>query len=308
MGGIGSERQVSLESGRCVVGALTTAGYAAFGWDCTPGCLDILDSESVDVYFVALHGEFGEDGQLQVLLEEKGCIYTGSTSQTCKLAFDKMASKQHIEQVGVNTPLARAFFQTSDISTCVDQAVGWGGRWVVKPVRQGSSVGVHIVDHRDALADTCCTVLQDYGSGMIEQFIAGRELTVGFVDHQVLPVLEIRPYTPFYDFHAKYEDHRTEFLFDSVEPEVTSLVTETTLTCIKALGLRHFGRIDFILSEDGTLYTLEANAIPGLTSHSLLPKAAARAGMSMGTLCTRIVHAAYEEQPCKASLDVSSGT
>ncbi len=308
MGGVGSERQISLQSGGCVADALARAGFAVTGWDCTPDHLDILNSDSVDVFFVTLHGEFGEDGQLQQLLEDKGCVYTGGAPEACRLAFDKMAGKELFARAGVNTPRARAFSQDPEIPACVDQAGNWGRRWVVKPVRQGSSVGVHIVEHRDALAHTCRRVLQDYGPGMIEQFIAGREFTVGIVDHQVLPVIEIRPHAQFYNYQAKYEDDLTEFLFDSLEPALVSLVSDAALTCMKALGLRHCARIDFILGDEGRPYALEANAIPGLTSHSLLPKAAARAGMSMEALCTRIVHAAWTGQPCRTSLDISSGS
>ena len=154
---------------------------------------------------------------------------------------------------------------------------------------------------------------------MIEEFISGREVTVSILENKALPIIEIRPKSAIYDYHAKYIDSRTEFLFDTVAPVLAEKIKTDAVTCFKALGLRHFARIDFILSDDRLPYVLEANTIPGLTSHSLVPKAARKAGLSMTDLCLRIIDAAikdrkesYSKKPQALTgiktLDTSKGT
>jgi D-alanine-D-alanine ligase len=294
MGGIGREREVSIQSGANAVGALTQAGYLAQAWDVGPDRLEVLDDASTDVFFLALHGAFGEDGQLQEILEKKGCTYTASGPQACRLSFDKVATKQRFLEVGVETPRFLEFTrQTSpaQLKTALD---GMGPRVVVKPIRQGSSVGVTILDSSDRVPATCQQTLAEFGDCMVEQFIAGREVTVGVLLGRPLPVIEIRPVKGFYDYHAKYVDDHTQYLFGTLPSATERSLHVQALKAFDALGLRHLARIDFILDVNGTAYALEANAIPGMTSHSLLPKAAAQVGLSMPELCSQVVMAAYE--------------
>jgi len=293
MGGIGQERDISIQSGRCVAEALERAGLNVVTADIRPDSMNILEDNSIDVFFIALHGKFGEDGQLQQILEDKSLVYTGSGPIASRLAFDKMASKRAFAQAGVATASAIEFNADTDISQLESQLSQLGDKFVVKPVMQGSSVGVSIVSSRHEAIAAARKVLEEFGDCMIEKFVPGREVTVGVLCGQPLPIIEIRAQTGFYDYHAKYQDLRTEFLFDTIaDPAIVRNVEAAGVDCFNALGCRHFARADFIQSPDGTPYVLEVNTIPGFTTHSLLPKAAAKAGFSMSDLCIKIVEAA----------------
>ena len=292
-GGIGAERDVSLQSGRCVAEAMQQAGFGVVSADVRPDSLDILQDQSIDVFFPALHGQFGEDGQLQQILEDNGLLYTGSGPAASRLAFDKMASKKLFEQAGVPTPAVIEFSAGSDTRRIRKQLQHLAKKYVVKPVRQGSSVGVSIVSSADEALTTAQRTLAEFGDCMIEQFIPGREFTVGILCGKALPIIEIRTQNSFYNYQAKYVDEETQFLFDSIEDAAAvARLSRSAVDCFNALGCRHFARIDFILSEEAVPYALEVNTIPGFTSHSLLPKAAAKSGLSMSQLCTKIVETA----------------
>ena len=292
-GGIGAERQVSIQSGRCVAEALEQAGFCVVSADVRPDELDVLQDGSIDVFFPALHGQFGEDGQLQQILEDNSLVYTGSGPAASRLAFDKLASKKLFERAGVATPRVIELSADSDVRRIDKQLRRLGKKYVVKPVRQGSSVGVSIVSSADEALATAQRTLAEYGDCMIEQFVPGREFTVGILCDLALPIIEIRTQNSFYNYQAKYIDEGTQFLFDSIDdPAVAARISRAAMDCFNALGCRHFARIDFILSEDAVPYALEVNTIPGFTSHSLLPKAAAKTGLSMRELCAKIVEAA----------------
>ena len=293
-GGIGSEREISLQSGRCVAEALKEAGFEVVKADIRPDNLEILDDSSVDVFFPALHGIFGEDGQLQQILEDRSLLYAGSGPEASKAAFDKMTSKKLFEQAGVATPAAIEFGPETDIGLLEEQLRDFAHKYVIKPVRQGSSVGVSIVSTPHEAVVTARKTLSKYGDCMIEEFVPGMEVTVGILHGRPLPIIEVRTQGSFYDYHAKYVDEKTEYLFDTItDTAMAANVSRAAVECFNALGCRHFARIDFILSDEKIAYVLEANTIPGFTSHSLLPKAAAKAGLSMSDLCAEIVEAAY---------------
>lgn len=293
-GGIGSERDISLQSGECVSAALREAGFEVVTADIRPDNLDILNDTSIDVFFPALHGLFGEDGQLQQILEDKSLTFTGSGAAASKLAFDKMASKMIFEDAGASTPSAVEFDSETNIALLEEQLLNLADKYVVKPIRQGSSVGVSIVSTPSQAVNIAEQTYSEFGDCMIEQFIQGREITVGILHDQPLPIIEVRPKRGFYDYHAKYLDDQTEYLFDTI-PDVTltANINQAAINCFNALDCRHFARVDFLLGNDLTAYVLEINTIPGFTSHSLLPKAAAKAGLSMSDLCSDIVEAAY---------------
>ena len=288
-GGIGSERDVSLRSGKCVAQAMEDAGVGVVVSDIAPDRLEILEDESIDVFFIALHGEFGEDGQLQQILEDRSLVYTGSGPAASRLAFDKVASKKKFAQAGVAVAKGIEF----DSNTDVEHISLLGDKYVIKPIRQGSTIGVTIADEpKEALA-AGRKCLDEFGDCMIEEFIAGREITVGVLNGQVLPIIEIKSKSGFYDYQAKYVDEQTEFLFDTIEDaSLIKRINTAAMDCFNALGCRHFARVDIILSENGTPYALEVNNIPGFTTRSDLPKAAARIGISMSDMCLRIVGAA----------------
>lgn len=294
MGGVGSEREISLQSGGNVAAALRGAGFDVVEFDIAPDRLGILDDASVDVFYPVLHGEFGEDGQLQEILEGMGLVYVGSDSRSSRLAFDKIASKEAFRAGGVRVARDVCITSGGDLEGLCDKLAKVGERFVVKPIREGSSVGVEIVSGHAEAAAAGAKCFEKYGECMIEEFIAGREITVGILNGRALPVIEIRSKMQFYDYHAKYVDDATEYLFDTiVDSEVVAMVQATAVKCFEVLGCRHLGRVDMIIDDDGE-YVLEINTLPGFTSHSLLPMAGAKAGYPASELCREIVEAALE--------------
>ena len=293
-GGIGAERDISLQSGQCVSQALKSAGFNVITADIQPDNLDILEDSTIDVFFPALHGEFGEDGRLQQILKDKSLVYTGSGPTASKLAFDKIASKKLFSKAAVTTPEAVEFNTESDISQIEKRLKYFKDGYVIKPINKGSSVGVNIVTDLQQALSTARQILDEFGDCMIEQFIPGREITVGILKESTLPIIEIRSQTGFYDYQAKYIDEQTEYLFDTIkDTDLIAKIEQYAMDCFCALGCRHFARVDFILSEQEIPYVLEINTIPGFTTHSLLPKAAAKADLTMSDLCSKIVEAAY---------------
>jgi D-alanine-D-alanine ligase len=296
-GGVGSERAVSLLSGENICNALKRGRANAILHDINPEELSILDDKSIDVFFLALHGQFGEDGQLQSILEQKRLAFTGSGSSASRLSFDKIATKDVCRRAGLTVAKQIILNGTENVDALASQLKAMAPKVVVKPIRQGSSVGVEVhADSRQA-AEAAMRCRTTYGDCMIEQFIAGREMTVGLLDGRALPVLEIRPKTKFYDYQAKYEDDATEYLFDTLsDAALVRRLQKDGETAFAALGCRHLGRVDFILTGDGTPYLLEMNTLPGFTSHSLLPMAAKKAGIAVEELCRQIAVAAWNDK------------
>ncbi len=294
-GGIGAERQISLQSGKCVEEALKAANVNVSVYDVAPGSLGVLEDKDIDVFFLALHGPFGEDGQLQQILEDKRLVYTGSGPMASRLAFDKMASKEAFTAAGLKVAKAVEFRKESNTLKLEKELAKFSNIFVVKPIRQGSSVGVSIVNGINgaiAAAEECVT---NFGDCMLEEFIPGKEITVGVLAGRTLPLIEIRPQNSFYDYHAKYVDDRTQYLFDTIaDAAVVAEIEKAAMVCFDTLGCRHFARVDFILGDDNIPYPLEVNTIPGLTTHSLIPKAAGKAGMTMSDLCLKIIRIAME--------------
>jgi D-alanine-D-alanine ligase len=293
MGGGGEERDISLQSGNCVAQALRQVGLNVIDADIRPDNMSILDKERLDVCFIALHGEFGEDGQLQQMLEDRSLVYTGSGPEASRLAFDKWASKRCFIRAGVATPRAIRFDVSQETPQFDKTLSELGDKLVVKPLRQGSTIGVSIVDDAASALDAARKCSGQFGDCMIEQYIPGTEITVGVLQDRALPIIEIRSKTGFYDYEAKYLDDRTEFLFDTInDPALVAEIEAAALSCFRALGCRNFARVDFILSDEQRIHALEVNTIPGFTSHSLLPRAAARTGLQMPQLCLQIIRAA----------------
>jgi D-alanine-D-alanine ligase len=285
-----------------VAEALAAGGFDVVESDIRPDDMSVLDRDDIDVFFLALHGRFGEDGRLQQVMEDRGLIYTGCGPEASRLAFDKVASKRLFAEAGVDVAPSIEFTSSDDFDRLPQRLASLGSRFVVKPIREGSSVGVHIVDGPAEAATCARAVYGEFGDGMIEAFISGCEITVGVLDRQTLPIIEIRSKSGFYDYQAKYVDEQTEYLFDTIaEPETVAKASRAALVCFDALGCRDFARVDFIVTADGTPYALEVNTIPGFTSHSLLPKAAAKTGLSMSDLCGRIVRTAFSAKSSAAN-------
>ena len=300
-GGVGAEREVSIQSGENVADALRVAGLDVVMADISPDDMSALADDSIGVFFVVLHGRFGEDGQLQQILEDRALVYTGSGPTASELAFDKIASKKLFGRIGVNTPTAIEFKADSDVQQIAKQLKRLADKYVVKPITQGSSVGISIIAEPSEAVAEAQKCLVEFGDCMIEEFIAGQQITVGILCGEPLPIIEIRTERDFYDYQAKYIDEQTEYLFDTIDDTaLAEKIKAAAVECFNSLGMKDFGRVDFILGDDGVAYVLEANTIPGLTTHSLLPKAAAKAGFSMGDLCVKIIEAALESKKLKS--------
>ncbi len=289
LGGPSEEREVSLNSGRAVASALRRCGHRVTASDISPDDLSAL-GRSADLIFIALHGGFGEDGQLQAILEEQRLPYVGSNAAASRLAMDKAASKQRFTDCGIPTPAYEVVHAAQ-----INQAVNcWKLPTVIKPVDQGSSVDTIIARDAFGFQSAVERVVRKYGSCLIDEYIKGPELTVGILGDDALPVCEIRTPREFYDFRAKYVESTTEYLFDLDLPEaLLNEVQKLSLEAHRALGCTDFSRVDWMVDgASGRPYVLEVNTIPGFTDHSLLPKAAAQVGLSFDQLCQRIVEMA----------------
>jgi D-alanine-D-alanine ligase len=283
MGGFSSEREVSLRSGAAVAQGLRQKGYRVSTVDVSAPRLSL--PPGVDVAFIALHGEFGEDGQVQALLQQEGVPYTGSGPAAARLAFDKVLTKKRLQQQGIATA---EFAVLQRAERC---PLPWPV--VVKPVRQGSSFGVHCVRTTAEWDLALEDALSYNGEVIVEPFIDGKELTVGLIDEEVLPVIEICAPDNNYDYRAKYTQGLTKYLVPApLDAQQTARCQLLARQTYQALGARGMGRVDLRLAADNSFYVLELNTIPGFTETSLLPKAALAAGYSFVNLCQRLVELA----------------
>lgn len=285
-GGPSSEREVSLKSGQAVAAALKSLGHEVCLADISPEDLSAL-GRPMDMVFIALHGAFGEDGQLQQILENRHIRYCGSGPQASAMAMDKAMTKTRWMQVGVPTPL----FEVATPENVEQVLAQWTPPAVVKPLCEGSSVDCVIVYEGQNLATPIRKEIEVYGRCMVERFVKGAELTVGVLDNEALPPIQIRPKREFYNYQAKYLDNDTEYLFNIDLPApLLKEICDLSVRAHQSLGCRDFSRVDWIVEEStGRPFALEVNTIPGFTDHSLLPKAAQKAGLSFAQLCQRIV-------------------
>ena len=297
MGGGSRERRVSLASGRAVAKALGGRGHDVRPCDVRPGEVTAELLAGTDVAFLALHGQWGEDGGIQTELEALGACYTGSGPEASRLAMDKVAAKMRFSDAGIPTPAFRVVRQ--DDLAMLRQAMDLlGPKLVVKPVADGSSIGVGIATSWATLRRAARTVWNRGEPALVERCIAGRELTVGILGAEALPIIEIRTPGGWYHYNAKYRSNRTQYIFDHGLPrKVEARVIEVALGAHHALGCRDLSRVDLMLPEEGEPQVLEVNTIPGFTSHSLVPKAAARIGLEFGELCEKIATLALERSP-----------
>ncbi|MEG2236788.1 MAG: D-alanine--D-alanine ligase [Akkermansia sp.] len=288
MGGPGSEREVSLVSGKSVADALRQGGFTQVT-DVDVKGEDIILPEGTQLAFNVIHGTFGEDGQLQALLEQRGMPYTGAGAQSSQLAFDKVKTKKVFIQQSVPTP-------RSEILNCSNgmRLPTFPLPFVVKPACEGSSVGVHIVTQGKDILPSIQDAMKYGKEVLIEEYIKGKELTVGILEGVALPVIHISPRSGFYDLNNKYpwmsQQGGTDYYCPAdLSDEVTQRVQKAALAAYQALGIEVYGRVDVLLSDgDEQPYVLEINTIPGMTPSSLLPKAAKAVGWSFEGLCEKI--------------------
>lgn len=285
-GGPGSEREVSLASALAVVEALHGEVAGVELVDVAGPGFDL--PADTDVAFNVIHGTYGEDGDLQAELEVKGIIYTGARELSSRLAFDKVESKKRFVERGVATPAGCTLTEESA------RPAGISYPCVVKPPSEGSSVGVHIVEGSEQWDEALADAAQYGETVLFEQYIKGKELTVGVVGDEVLPVIHIEPRSGFYDMKNKYpwllDDGGTDYHCPADLPaEVTQQVQDLAWRAHCALGVEVYSRVDLLLDADNQPYVLELNTIPGMTESSLLPKAAKKEGYSFSSLCLKII-------------------
>ncbi|MBS1536699.1 MAG: D-alanine--D-alanine ligase [Bacteroidetes bacterium] len=325
LGGISPERNVSIAGGKAVASALRERGHSVVLIDPSRGAdalvsehiltvpaneqvsedilsiskrellnsMNSLAFDKIDIAFSLLHGNNGEDGLMQALLEARGVPYTGSKVLASALAMDKNASKIMFSAAGIQTPAWAHFFPKDydNIELLSETMEELRGNIVVKPNDQGSTVGLTIVHNDiDAFHKAVLFAGQFSKSVLVEQFIEGRELTVAVLGEEALPIIEIVPDGGFYDYEHKYTKGKTQYICPAeISEDVADFVSNLSVTAHKILGCTAYSRVDFRIDEDNVPFCLEVNTIPGFTSTSLVPMAAAAAGIEFGELCERII-------------------
>jgi len=290
LGGPSAERKVSLNSGAGVVKALRSLGHTVVELD--PETPDWILPPEMDAVFLALHGTYGEDGTVQAQLEKLGVPYTGCDAGASRIAFDKVLTKQRCVAAGV--PTAK-FLVVEAAKT--PWPLGWQPPLVVKPVRQGSSVGLQFVERVADWGNALNEALHYDSQLLVEEKIVGRETTVGILDGVALPIVEVCPKVGSYDYKNKYTAGNTEYFcpadFDAV---TTKRIQEAALGAFHAIGGRDYSRVDVMVRTNGDPIVLEVNTLPGMTETSLLPKAAAAAGIGYAELCQQMIELALKRK------------
>lgn len=300
MGGPSTERDISLASGKAVYESLSQAGLNVAAIDIkTDGKeenIRLIKSQEIDLAFIALHGRFGEDGQIQEILDTLKVPYTGSGAVASRLAMDKIASRKIFEASGLHVPRYK-----------IEDKLSYNTNWrthhndftlplVVKPATHGSSIGLSVVDREEELDKSVDLAFSFDERIIIEEYIRGREVTVGILDELALPVIEIIPKKRFFDYEAKYQSGMTDYVVPAeLEDEIAQKIQEAALSAHKLLGCYGCSRVDMILSSDNIPFLLEVNTIPGFTVTSLLPKAAKAVGIDFSRLCIKLIRLAYEK-------------
>ncbi len=286
LGGPSAEREVSLRSGAGVATALRSLGHTVTEVDPADGKFTLPGK--TDVVFLALHGTYGEDGTVQEQLEKLGVPYTGCDVESSRIAFDKVLTKQRCVEAGV--PTAKFMVVDSDKTPW---PMGWQPPLVVKPVRQGSSVGLQFVERVVEWSAALRESLRYDSQLLVEERIQGRETTVGILGETALPIVEVRPKAGSYDYRNKYTAGCTEYFCPAeFDAPTTGRIQQAALAAFRAIGGRDYSRVDVMVRAHGEPVVLEVNTLPGMTETSLLPKAAAAVGISYAALCQRMIEMA----------------
>ncbi len=290
MGGTSREREISLKSGQACLTALQAKGYRALPVDAKENLPEVLKALAVEVAFVALHGRRGEDGTVQGLLEVMGIPYTGSGVLSSALALDKVQAKRIMEAEMIPTPDHRLVHYPQGLSSPLADPDFLIPPLMVKPAREGSTLGASRVDKEADLLPAIELAYSHDRTLLVERFIPGQEIAAGIIDGEALPLIEICPGHGHYDYAAKYTAGSTDYLVPArLNEKLASVCQELALKLYQALDCRGQARVDLIVDSGGQPYFLELNTIPGMTETSLLPKAAAAAGISFNDLVERIL-------------------
>ncbi|EOI5727998.1 D-alanine--D-alanine ligase [Cronobacter malonaticus] len=297
LGGNSAERDVSLQSGSAVLAGLKEAGVDAYAVDPRDVCVTTLKEEGFDKVFIALHGRGGEDGTLQGMLEYLDLPYTGSGVMASAITMDKLRTK--LLWQGAGLPVAPwVVLERQDITGGLSEALrariaALGLPVIVKPSREGSSVGMSKVDSAEALLPALELAFEHDSEVLVEKWLSGPEFTVAILGDEILPSIRIQPAGVFYDYEAKYLSDETQYFCPAgIDAEREQVLQALVMDAWRVLGCRGWGRVDVMQDSDGEFYLLEVNTAPGMTSHSLVPMAARQAGMSFSQLVVRILELA----------------
>lgn len=291
MGGHSAEREVSLRSGQAVLEALQNSGLDAVAFDPADQPLSELVEMGTTEAVIMIHGRGGEDGSLQGALEFMQIPYTGSGVLGSALAMDKLRTKQILQSLGLPTaPYEFVRKSDYDAGSSADIIARLGGAIMVKPVLEGSSIGMSKVSNTQQLEDAIEQAFKFDDLVLLEQYIQGKEYTVAVIDGQALPSIRMQTPHEFYDYQAKYQSDSTEYFCPSgADQDTESALSALALAAFNAVGASGWGRVDFMCGEDGQLHILEVNTVPGMTAKSLVPMAAKVAGMTFDQLALRIL-------------------
>ena len=287
-GGLSAEREVSLRSGNAVLTALKNQGVDAFAFDPKSQTLADLAASGAERVFIVLHGRGGEDGSMQGALQQLGLPYTGSGVLGSALAMDKIRCKWLFQAQQLPTaPFAVVHSNDTDFAGLL---ASLGGKVMVKPANEGSSIGMSAASSAAELEQAIAAALKYDSEILVESWINGREFTVAILNGQVLPIVEMRTPRAFYDYEAKYQANSTEYLCPApLSAEQTAAMQQTALKAFNAVGASGWGRVDIMLDQSGQHFLLEVNTVPGMTEKSLVPMAAKAAGLSFGQLVLAIL-------------------
>lgn len=294
MGGMSSEREISLRSGHTILSALQSLGLQCVAIDVGRDISARLKQEKTDIAFIALHGRYGEDGCIQGLLEIMGIPYTGSGVRSSAVGMNKITTKKVLSHSGIPVPahVELALLPEHQHIPAIESSLGFPV--VLKAVSEGSSVGVEIISDKNSLSTRLPGFLREYPGAFAEQYVQGREMTIGVLGNafhqEVFPILELRPKNAFYDFEAKYTKDMTEFIIPAaISASLTQSLQEQAKVAFKSLELQGVARLDLILDAQNRPYFLEANTIPGFTETSDVPAMARAVGMSYPELVLKIL-------------------
>jgi len=293
MGGVSSERDISLLTGQEMMAHLDPSKYEAIPIEINNKRDLINKTEGIDMALLALHGQYGEDGTVQATLESMGIPYTGSSVLSSSICMDKDVSKKLLRYEGLHTADWLIVSSLEELAEANVESLGFP--LVVKPNTGGSSIGTRIVRSRDTLKAAVAEALQWDRSVMIEQWIDGQEITCSILDGKLLPIVSIKPNAEFFDYTSKYAEGEAEEQVIELPQALQRKVSAAALQCYKALKCSVYARVDIIL-KDGVPFILEVNTLPGLTRTSLLPKSAAAAGFSFGMLLDAIITSSLSER------------
>jgi D-alanine-D-alanine ligase len=299
MGGASSERGISLKSGQAVFSALSKMGMEVVAIDITTDNpqknIRLLKKYNLDCAFIALHGRFGEDGKIQSILEKLNIPFTASGIKASQLAMDKIGSLEIFSQGGLYVPKSQ-FLEKLAYQKNKTFPLEFGFPLVVKPANHGSSIGLSLLENQRQLPAAIKLAFNFDEHIIIQEYVSGRELTVGILEEVALPVIEIIPHNKFFDFAAKYQDSLTQYIIPAVLDSTIALeIQQVALKAHKLLGCYGCSRVDIILTKANQAYILEVNTIPGMTDSSLLPKAAKIVGIDFSQLCFKLLELAYEK-------------